>query len=359
LTVPIVCVEDYEPLARARLPAPVWDYIEGGAGAELTLNANRTAFDRTSLRPRVLVDVSRCDTATTLLGTSLRAPVIVAPTAYHGQVHADGEPATARGTGAAGSLFVASTLASRSLEETAQAATGPLWFQLYWLRDREMVADLVTRAKAAGCLALVLTVDAPRIGRRLRDMHNSFAVDPSARARGLDPKLTAVTHQRQEGVSGIAAAAEGMFDQTVTWSDLAWLRGLTDLPLLLKGIVTAEDAALAVEHGADAVIVSNHGGRQIDGGIASLRALPEVVAAVAGRCPVLVDGGVRRGRDVFVALALGAAAVLVGRPVLWGLAVGGADGVRHVLTLLTEDLAHTMALAGRPTLADIGRDAVD
>jgi 4-hydroxymandelate oxidase len=256
-------------------------------------------------------------------------------------------------------LFVASTLASRSLEEIAQAATGPLWFQLYWLRQREVVADLVTRAQAAGYRALVLTVDAPQIGRRLRDLRNGFAVDPSARARGLDAELTAVAHQRQEGVSGVAAAAAAIFDQTITWSDLAWLRGLTDLPLLLKGVVTAQDAALAVEHGVSAIIVSNHGGRQLDGGIASLRALPEVVGAVAGRCPVLVDGGVRRGRDVFVAMALGADAVLVGRPVLWGLAVSGAEGVQHVLTMLTEDLAHTMALAGRPRLADIGRDAVD
>lgn len=356
---PIVCVEDYEPLARERLPSPVWDYIEGGAGAELTLNANREAFDRITVRPRVLVDVSHCDTTTTVLGSTLQTPVIVAPTAYHGQVHPDAEEATARGAGAAGSLFVASTLASRSLDDIARAATGPLWFQLYWLRDRAVVTDLVTRAQAAGYYALVLTVDAPQIGRRLRDLRNGFAVDPSARAGSLEEALTAVAHQQQEGVSGVAAAAVEIFDQTITWSDLAWLRSLSDLPLLLKGVVTAADAALAVEHGIDGIIVSNHGGRQLDGGVASLRALPDVVGAVAGRCPVLVDGGVRRGRDVFVALALGADAVLVGRPVLWGLAVSGADGVEHVLTMLTEDLAHTMALAGRPTLADIGRDAVD
>lgn len=355
---PIVCVEDYEALAKERLPAAVWDHIEGGAGAELTLNANREAFDRTTLRPRVLVDVSRCDTATTVLGSPLRAPIIVAPTAYHGQVHPDAELATAGGAAAAGSLFVASTLASRSLQEIAQATTGPLWFQLYWLRDRRVVADLVTGAQAAGYRAIVLTVDAPQLGRRLRDLRNGFAVDPSARAGSLAAALTAVAHQQQEGVSGVAAAAAQIFDPTITWSDLAWLQSLTDLPLLLKGVVTAADATQAVEHGVDGIIVSNHGGRQLDGGVASLRALPEVVDAVAGRCPVLVDGGVRRGRDVFIALALGADAVLVGRPVLWGLAVDGAEGVRRVLTMLAEDLAHTMALTGRPILADIGPDAI-
>ncbi|MEP6696925.1 MAG: alpha-hydroxy acid oxidase [Pseudonocardiales bacterium] len=357
---PIVCVEDYEPLARERLPAPVWDYIEGGAGAELTLHANRAAFDRTSIRPRVLVDVSRCDTTTTVLGSTLRSPIIVAPTAFHAQVHPDAEPATARGAAAAGSLLVASTLSSRPIEEISAAVDVPMWFQLYLLRDRGMVADMTARARSAGCRALVLTVDTPRLGRRLRDERNSFAVAPGTQPRNLSADLAAApSHRRGEGVSALAATAADIFDQTITWSDLGWLRSLTDLPLLLKGVVTAADAALAVEHGMDGIIVSNHGGRQLDGGIASLRALPEVVGAVAGRCPVLVDGGVRRGRDVFIALALGADAVLVGRPVLWGLAVGGADGVEHVLSMLTRDLEHTMALAGRPTVADIGRDAVD
>jgi len=195
----IVCVEDYEPLARERLPNPVWDYIDGGAGAELTLNANREAFDRATLRPRVLVDVSHCDTTTTVLGSPLGTPVLVAPTAYHGQVHPDAEEATARAAGAAGSLFAASMLASRTPEEIAQAAIGPLWFQLYWLRNRDVVADLVTRAQTAGYRAIVLTVDAPQIGRRLRDLRNGFAVDPRARARGLDVALTGRATSRTKG----------------------------------------------------------------------------------------------------------------------------------------------------------------
>ncbi|MEU8074406.1 alpha-hydroxy acid oxidase [Catellatospora citrea] len=353
---PILCADDYRALARPLLPADAWDYIDGGSGAELTLHANRRLFDRIELRPRVLVDVSHCDTAGTLLGLSLPTPVGIAPTAYHRLAHPDGEVATARG--ARGALFVVSIFASRSLEEIAAAATGPLWLQLYWLRRRAALAELAHRAQDAGYRALVLTVDAPRIGQRLRDARNGFAVDPGIRAVNLDGAIMAAAHERHEGVSAIAAHAAQTFDQTVTWADLAWLRGLTDLPLVLKGVLTAEDADRAVEHGVDAIVVSNHGGRQLDGSVPALRALPEVVAAVAGRCPVLLDGGVRHGRDVFAALALGASAVLVGRPALWALAVDGADGVARVLTMLTGELEHTMALAGRPRLADIGRDAV-
>ncbi|GAA1408966.1 alpha-hydroxy acid oxidase [Catellatospora coxensis] len=353
---PILCTDDYRALARPRLPADVWDYLDGGSGAELTLGANRRLFDRAELRPRVLVDVSVCDTAGKLLGDALTTPVGIAPTAYHRLAHPDGEVATARG--ARGALFVVSIFASRSLEDIAAAATGPLWLQLYWLRRRAVLAELARRAQDAGYRALVLTVDAPRIGQRLRDQRNGFAVDPEVRAVNLDDAIMAASHEHHEGASAIATHAAQTFDQTVTWADLAWLRGRTELPLVLKGVLTAEDADRAVEHGVDAIVVSNHGGRQLDGAVPALRALPEVVAAVAGRCPVLLDGGVRHGRDVFIALALGASAVLVGRPALWALAVDGADGVAGLLTMLTGELEHTMALAGRPRLADIGRDAV-
>ncbi|MGY0233123.1 alpha-hydroxy acid oxidase [Longispora urticae] len=354
----ILCVEDYQPIARDRLTPEVWDFVDGGSGAERTLAANRQAFADLALRPRVLVDVSDPDPRTTLLGAALATPVAVAPTAYHRLMHPEGELATARGAGAAGALFVVSIFASQPLEEIAKEASGPLWLQLYWLRRRDVLADLVARAEAAGYGALVLTVDAPRIGRRLRDQRNGFAVDPSVRAVNLEAELMAATHERTEGGSALDRHAVETFDTTVTWADLAWLRGLTRLPLVLKGILTAEDAALACEHGVDAVVVSNHGGRQLDTAVASLRALEEVVAEVAGRIPVLVDGGIRRGTDVFCALALGADAVLLGRPVLWGLAADGADGVAGVLDLVTEELRHTMALAGRPRLADIDRTAV-
>lgn len=354
----MLSIDDYRRGAQERLSAEVWDYIDGGGGEERTLRANCQAFDEVVLRPRVLVDVSACPTQTTVLDAEVALPVGVAPTAYHRLAHPDGEVATARGAGAAGALYVVSMLASRTLEEIAKAATGPLWLQLYWLRRRAALADLVERAAATGYRAVVLTVDTPRVGRRLRDLRNNFAIDPAITAANVPVEIMATVHQRHAGESALARHADEAFDAAVTWADLAWLREVSPLPLLLKGIVTAEDATRAVEYGAAGIIVSNHGGRQLDGAPATLHALPEVVDAAGGACPVLVDGGVRRGTDVFAALALGAQAVLVGRPVLWALAAGGGDGVAGMLRLLREELAHTMALAGRPTLSDIDSSAV-
>ncbi|WP_371483641.1 alpha-hydroxy acid oxidase [Kitasatospora sp. NBC_00315] len=352
-------IEDYQAPARRRLDHQVWDFVEGGAGAERTVAANRRAFARVTLRPRVLVDVSACDTGAELLGARLATPVGIAPTAYHRLVHPDGEVATARGAGAAGALYVVSVFASRTLEEIAAEATGPLWLQLYWLRRREVLAGLVDRAAGAGYRAIVLTVDAPQLGRRHRDARNGFAIPSGIRAVNLDPALMASAHRSDAGRSALAVHTAEAVDPSVTWADLAWLRGRSELPLVLKGILTAEDAALAVEHGVDAIVVSNHGGRQLDGAAASLEALTEVVDAVGtAPCPVLFDGGVRSGADAFAALALGARAVLLGRPVLWGLAADGATGVAGVLGLATAELAHTMALTGRPALAAVDRSAV-
>lgn len=351
-------VEDYRASARARMNPEVWDFVEGGSGAERTLTANRRVFDQVTLRPRVLVDVSACDTATTLFGAELAAPLGVAPTAYHRLAHPDGEAATARGAATAGALYVVSMFASQSVEEIAAAATGPRWLQLYWLKRRDVLAGIVERAAAAGYRALVLTVDAPVIGQRLRDLRNGFAVDPTVRAVNLDGEVMASVHQRRAGSSAVAEHARESFDPSITWADLAWLRSLSPLPLLLKGVLIAEDAVRAIDHGVDGLVVSNHGGRQLDGVLPSLEALPEVVRAVDGRCPVLFDGGVRHGSEVFAALALGADLVLVGRPVIWALAVDGAAGVDRLFTMLRGELAHTMALAGRPRLADIDRSAV-
>jgi 4-hydroxymandelate oxidase len=357
MTIPVPYPMDYERLAREHLSAPVWNFIAGGSGAELTVAANARAFDeQVSIVPRVLVDVSVCDTATVLLGAPLAMPVGVAPTAYHNLVHPDGEIAMARGAGAAGALCVVSIFASQRLEDIAAAARGPLWLQLYWLRRREVLVDLVRRAEASGYRAIVLTVDAPRLGQRLRTVRDGFDLPPGVTAVNVDESVMATP----AGSAGtvFAAQADLAFDQSVTWADLAWLRGISTLPVLIKGVLDPADARLAVEHGAAGIIVSNHGGRQVDGAVASLRALPAIVDAVAGRCPVLVDGGVRRGRDVFVARALGADAVLLGRAPLWALAAAGADGVARLLDLVREELANLLALTGRPRLASVDASAV-
>ncbi|GAA3057445.1 alpha-hydroxy acid oxidase [Actinokineospora globicatena] len=351
-------VADYAAAAKATLAGDVLGYLDGGSGAEWTLRENTAAYQRIRLRPRVLVDVEAVDTAVDLLGSSLTAPLGVAPMAYHRLVHPDGELATVAAAGAAGALFVASMFASTDLVRMADAATGPLWMQLYWLRDRGALLDLVGRAERAGYRALVLTVDAPKVARRLRDLRSGFTLPAHVSAVNLTSELMAPSHVAQAGVSAIERHSRERFDPTITWADLAWLRERTRLPLVLKGILTSADAWLAVEHGVDAVVVSNHGGRQLDGVPATVDVLAEVVDAVAGALPVLVDGGVRRGTDVLKALALGAATVLVGRPVLWGLAHSGAAGAEHVLTLLREELEEAMALCGRPTTADVDRSVL-
>jgi 4-hydroxymandelate oxidase len=344
-------ISDYEALAQTRLDKSVWDYYFGGSGDELTLRANRVAFERIRLRPRFLVDVSTIDTRTTVLGTPVNMPILIAPSACHCMAHPEGELATARGAGAVDTLMVASTVATCSLEEIAQAATGPLWFQLYVYEDRDFTASLVKRAQAAGYRAIVVTVDTPHISKRERDIRNNFVLPPP-------PLVTAnFTRQNTENATNpLTTHIETC--ASLTWDLISWLRSLTSLPILLKGILTAEDALLAVEHGVDGIVVSNHGGRQLDGAIASIEALPEIVDAVAGRCEVYLDGGIRRGVDVLKALALGARAVLVGRPILWGLAVDGQAGVERVLKLLHGELEMAMGLSGKPTLASIDRSLV-
>jgi 4-hydroxymandelate oxidase len=344
--------------ARALLPPDVWGYLQGGSGAERTLRANRTAFDRVALRPRVLVDVGTISLRTSLFGVEWQVPFGVAPMAYHRLAHPDGEVASAAAAGAVGGLFVSSIFASRTFADIATATAGPRWHQLYWLRNRDALADVVARAEEAGYGALVLTVDAPRVASRPRDLGSSFVLPEDVQAVNVDPALMGSTHAAAAGTSAIQRHSAERFDPSVTWTDLPWLRARTSLPLLLKGVLTGPDARLAVEHGIDGLIVSNHGGRQLDAAVPSLYALPEIVDAVPAEVPVLLDGGIRRGSDVFAALALGARAVLVGRPVLWGLAASGQAGATAVLELLRDQLEECMMLAGRPAIASLDRDAV-
>lgn len=348
---------EYEPLARERIDAISWDYYRSGANDELTLRENRRAFERIRLRPRMLAGVAAPDTRAVALGSSLSMPILVAPMAYHKLAHAEGETAMAWGAGAAGTLMCVSTMSTTSLEEVARAASGPLWFQLYVYRDRSITESLVRRAEQAGYRALVVTVDMPKVGQREADMRNGFGLPPHLNLANFQGVL-AEEQRGDPGASALSLYADAQLDPNLTWEGIDWIASITRLPVVLKGILTAEDAALAVAHGAAGIIVSNHGGRQLDGAVAAIEALPEVAETVAGRCEVYVDGGVRRGTDVLKALALGARAVLLGRPALWGLAVGGADGVERVLGLLHEELKLAMMLAGRPTLASIDRSLV-
>ena len=345
-------ISDFEALARARMQPSAYDYYAGGAEDEWTLAENVRAFDRLALRPRVLAGVENVDLRTSLLGQALPFPLGLAPTAFNRLGHPDGERAAARAAGAAGALMCVSTIASTTLEEVAAAATAPLWFQLYVYRDRHVTQDLVARAEAAGYRAIVLTVDTPRLGRRERDLRNRFTLPPHIGVVNLERYGTAEA-LRWAGTSSFTEYVHTLLDSTLTWESVDWLRSVTKLPILIKGVLTAEDAALALDHGAAGVIVSNHGGRQLDGAIATLDALPEVAGVCAGRADVLVDGGIRRGTDVFKALALGANAVLIGRAYLWGLAVDGQAGVSRVLEMLRSELELTMALAGCATVASI------
>jgi 4-hydroxymandelate oxidase len=326
---PIVTVEDYEPIAAAKLPREVYDYYAGGAGAEWTLRENRAAFDRWVLRPRVLIGVAERDTSTEVLGTPISLPVIAGPWAFQALAHPDGEVAVARAAAAAGTISVFSSTSSHRIEAVAAATRGRKWFQLYVHQDREFTRNTLRRAYEAGFEAIVFTVDAPYLGKRERDRRNELDLQAEARGQELD------------------------LDPAISWDDLAWIREDAPIPLLIKGILTAEDARIAVEHGVDGIVVSNHGGRQLDGSPAALDALIEVVEAIEGRCEVLMDGGIRRGTDVLKTLALGARAVLVARPVTWGLAAAGEAGVAHVLEILREELDLAMALCGCRSIRDV------
>jgi isopentenyl diphosphate isomerase/L-lactate dehydrogenase-like FMN-dependent dehydrogenase len=340
-----VNVDDFEAAARARLEPGAYGYVAGGAGDEHTLRANAAAFAGWELRPRVLVDVAEVSTAATVLGTEVELPLLVAPTAFQRLADSEGELATARAAAAAGTVMTLSTLSSVSPGELAAAAPGaPQWFQLYWSRDRGFTKALVESAAEAGHRALMLTVDLPVAGRRERDVRAGFSLPDDLPLPNLPQNL-----QRED----FHTALHAVVDDTLTWRDLEWLSSVCELPLVIKGILTHEDALLAAEHGAAAIVVSNHGGRQLDGVPATLDVLPEVVEAVGERVEVLVDGGIRRGADVLKALALGARATLSGRAVLYGLAAGGEQGAADVLELLRQEIELGLKLLGCTSPADV------
>jgi isopentenyl diphosphate isomerase/L-lactate dehydrogenase-like FMN-dependent dehydrogenase len=344
---PPLTLADYEAAAAAALEAGPLGYYAGGAGDELTLRDNEAAWRRIGVRPRVLVDVSQRDLRTTVLGREHPHPVFVAPTAFHRLAHEEGERATARGAAAAEALYCVSSLATTSPAEVAAAASeGRRWFQLYVFKDRGVSHALVEAAVEHGYEALVITVDLPVLGVRERELRSGYSID----ATDLIPDV----HSGSLSLSDIGA----LIDPSLTWDDVEGFAAASGLPVLVKGILTGRDAALAAEHGAAGVVVSNHGGRQLDTVPAGADALPEVVEAVGDRLDVLVDGGVRRGTDVLKALALGARAVMVGRPVVWGLAVGGADGVRAVLEIVRDELDVALALAGVPRAADLDGSSI-
>jgi len=348
-------LDEFEAAARETLPAMTYDFIAGGAEDERSVAGNRAAFARRVLRNRVLVDVATRDVRTRLLGLDLPHPIVLAPTALHRVAHPEGEAATARGAAAAGALYTVSTATSTRLDEIATAAPqGLRWFQLYHLGQREASEELIRLAVATGHRAVVLTVDVPLLGRRERDLRNVFTLPPGVgMTHAYEPAWAPPGDDRSRAWASPIASA------SLVWDDLKWIRAAAGgLPLVLKGIVRGDDAKRALDLGVDGIWLSNHGGRQLDGAIATLDALADVATAVAGRCPIVLDGGIRRGTDVIKALALGADAVAIGRPQMYGLAAGGADGVRRVVELLRAELDLAMALVGAPSLAALEPDLV-
>jgi len=356
----LVSLGDFEEMAKTKIPHMAWEFFNGAAADEITMRWNKEAYQKIRLKPRILVDVSKLDTRVTLFGQEHAFPILLAPTAYHKLAHPDGELATARGAGAADVTMVVSTVSTTSIEDIAGVATRPLWFQLYVQEDRGFTKSLVERAEAAGCKAICLTVDTPILGARNREQRAGFGSSGLERPNlkglkihGVDASTSTEGHAPVGG--GIYSA---MMDPKLMWKDVEWLKSFMKVPLLMKGVLNPDDADLAVKAGVSGIMVSNHGARNLDTVPATVDALPQVVEKVAGRVPVIVDGGVRRGTDVLKALALGATAVMIGRPYVYGLGVAGGDGVAAVVNILRKEFEMAMALTGRPTIKSIDRSVL-
>jgi 4-hydroxymandelate oxidase len=348
-----ICLADFEPLAKAKMAAQSWEYLCAGAGDEITVRWNEEAYRRIRLKPRILVDVSTLDTHVTIFGQEHAFPILLAPVAAQKLMHPEGELASARGASAAGATMVVSSFANTSLEDVASVAKGPLWFQLYAQTDHGFTRELVQRAEAAGYRALCLTVDTATTGARNREARAAVKLLPipnfeKLRVRDGDVSLH----------TGSQDVFKSVLDASMSWKEIEWLRSFAKLPLVLKGVLNPDDAELAVKHGVAGIIVSNHGGRNLDTLPATIDALPQVAEKVAGRMPVFVDGGIRRGTDVLKALALGAGAVFIGRPYIYGLGAAGAAGVAQVMRILQREFQMAMALTGRTNVASIDRSLI-
>ncbi|TYG53335.1 hypothetical protein ES288_D09G101900v1 [Gossypium darwinii] len=352
----ITNVSEYEVIAKEKLPKMVYDYYASGAEDQWTLKENRNAFSRILFRPRILIDVSKIDMMTTILGFRISMPIMVAPTGMQKMAHPEGECATARAASDAGTIMILSSYAKSSVEEVASTGSGIRFFQLYVHKDRNLVAQLVRRVERAGFKAIALKADTPRLGRREADIKNRFTLPPYLTLKNFEGLDLGKIDKTDD--SGLASYVANQIDQSLSWKDVKWLQTITSLPILVKGVLTAEDTKLAIEAGAAGIIVSNHGARQLDYVPATIMALEEVVKAAQGKVPVFLDGGVRRGTDVFKALALGASGIFIGRPVVFALAVDGEAGVRKVLQMLHDELELTMALSGCRSLKEITQNHV-
>lgn len=351
---PVADVLKFEALAQDSLPQMAYDYIRSGGADEITMRENRAGFEKLALSPRVLVDVSELDTRVSLFGAELPSPILLAPIAYHRVFHPEGELATARGASAAGAPFVISTFTTAAIDEIARNTEQPIWFQLYAQRDHGFTRDMVQRAVVQGCKAVCITVDTPVLGCRYGQLQ--FGLPPGIECvhlRGLGANQPISGHKTRG-----TRIYDLLFEPKLNWRDLEWIRAAAGVPVLLKGVLNPEDAARALDYGVDGIIVSNHGGRNLDALPAAIEALPRVVEAVDGRIPVLMDSGIRRGTDILMALALGARAVLIGRPYAYGLAAAGAEGVERVIRILREELERAMALTGRCSIAEIDSSVI-
>ncbi|KAL0926488.1 hypothetical protein M5K25_002723 [Dendrobium thyrsiflorum] len=352
----ITNVSEYEAIAKQKLPKMAYDYYASGAEDQWTLKENREAFSRILFRPRILIDVSKIDMTTTVLGFKISMPIMIAPTAMQKMAHPEGEYATARAASAANTIMTLSSWATSSVEEVASTGPGIRFFQLYVYKDRNVVEQLVRRAERAGFKAIALTVDTPRLGRREADIKNRFTLPPFLTLKNFEGLDLGKMDKADD--SGLASYVAGQIDRSLSWRDVKWLQSITTLPILVKGVITAEDTRLAIQNGVGGIIVSNHGARQLDYAPATITALEEVVKAAQGRVPVFLDGGVRRGTDVFKALALGASGIFIGRPVVFALASEGETGVRKVLQMLRDEFELTMALSGCTSLSKITRNHI-